>query len=372
MVIEWRLKIVDINDTVNTKNVTIDIVKGIAIILVVFGHLIQYSLMPSSEDFFTNPVFKIIYSFHMPLYIFISGYLIAFSLKRRNIYDTFKSRVRSLIIPYMMWVTIDVVFNLFKIIIKNQELSLIKFNKMLIKMFILSPDIWFLFTLFALCCILLISIGLEKKIGKISYAIIFILVVIFPTSAYFDIYFIKWFYLFFIVGYFSNRCSIIKAFYNQSKLIKSILPFVGLILFIVLISIWTKNDYIYNNQMRFITSKYFAEIIRLLYRYITAFLGIGIIFYIANLLTKSKVKNIFISFGTYSLDIFLLQRYIVEIFYSAFARHIYTKLDYNSPSFIFVYVPIATFLCLCLCIIISKYVLRKRKLINQLLLGNRG
>lgn len=355
----------------NKKNSTIDIVKGIAIILVVFGHLLQYSIKPSGADFFENLVFKIIYSFHMPLFIFVSGYLLAFSLKRRNIYDTFKSRIRSLIVPYVAWVLIDIIVYLLKIIIENQQLSIIELIKLPIRMLIISPNIWFLFTLFALSCVLLISIKLEKWIGKISYVVIFLLVVIFPSSSRCDIYFIKWFYLFFMVGYFANRFNIARMSIIQSKLLKNIMFSVALVLFIFLISIWTRNDYIYNNRMKFISSNYFNEIIRLAYRYIMAFLGIGIIFYVADFLTKTKLQNTFKSIGFYSIDIFLLQRYIVETGYYTFVKHNYIKFDYNSSLFILVYIPILTIVGLGICIIISKYILRKRKLLNKLLLGNR-
>ncbi|ROT03695.1 hypothetical protein ED388_12660 [Muribaculaceae bacterium Isolate-007 (NCI)] len=46
----------------------IDCLKGFAIFLVVLGHVVQnYNLMDSW-------IFRIIYSFHMPLFMFMSGY----------------------------------------------------------------------------------------------------------------------------------------------------------------------------------------------------------------------------------------------------------------------------------------------------------
>lgn len=56
----------------------IDLIKGIAIFLVVFGHSIQYgsgSYFLKSGLFFQNNVFKVIYSFHMPLFMLVSGFL---------------------------------------------------------------------------------------------------------------------------------------------------------------------------------------------------------------------------------------------------------------------------------------------------------
>ena len=53
----------------------LDIAKGLAIILVVIGHVIQ----GSSEHFDDLMGFKMIYSFHMPLFIFLSGAVAAIS-----------------------------------------------------------------------------------------------------------------------------------------------------------------------------------------------------------------------------------------------------------------------------------------------------
>ncbi|MCQ2365674.1 MAG: acyltransferase family protein [Akkermansia sp.] len=48
-----------------------DAVKALLIILVVAGHAIQFLL---GGNFWSNPVFKGIYMFHMPLFIMVSGY----------------------------------------------------------------------------------------------------------------------------------------------------------------------------------------------------------------------------------------------------------------------------------------------------------
>ena len=52
----------------------IDFVKGIAIFLMLWGHCIQFCAV-GDFDFFENWVFKLIYSFHMPLFMLVSGYL---------------------------------------------------------------------------------------------------------------------------------------------------------------------------------------------------------------------------------------------------------------------------------------------------------
>lgn len=55
-----------------------DNIKGILIILVVFGHFLE--LCPKTQ--FTKAIYLLIYSFHMPCFLFISGYFATYSPRR--------------------------------------------------------------------------------------------------------------------------------------------------------------------------------------------------------------------------------------------------------------------------------------------------
>ncbi len=72
-----------------TRKNWIDAAKGYGMILVILGHITEYS-----------PVGMIIYSFHMPLFFFLSGYL--FSTKR-SFGDFACNKTRRLIIPYFAY-----------------------------------------------------------------------------------------------------------------------------------------------------------------------------------------------------------------------------------------------------------------------------
>lgn len=54
-----------------SRDSNIDALKGFAILLVVLGHAIQ-AHVPHFDD---NLLFRLIYSFHMPLFMFLSGYV---------------------------------------------------------------------------------------------------------------------------------------------------------------------------------------------------------------------------------------------------------------------------------------------------------
>ena len=70
----------------------IDQLKGIAILLVVLGHVIGYN---NCEDSF---LWRFIYSFHMPLFMFISGYVaqMTFRIERFGWNETISFLIKKL------------------------------------------------------------------------------------------------------------------------------------------------------------------------------------------------------------------------------------------------------------------------------------
>lgn len=76
----------------------ISVVKGVLIFLMLWGHCIQYCAA-DSFDFFGDPVFKGIYSFHMPLFMLVSGYLFYFSFQKRNLKELLVHRTQAMLQP---------------------------------------------------------------------------------------------------------------------------------------------------------------------------------------------------------------------------------------------------------------------------------
>lgn len=75
----------------------LDIIKSIAIYLVIWGHCLQ-SLYPVVGSGYNKPAFLYIYSFHMPLFMLVSGYL-SLSALNRGIKDIIIKKVKQLLIP---------------------------------------------------------------------------------------------------------------------------------------------------------------------------------------------------------------------------------------------------------------------------------
>lgn len=75
-----------------------NVIKGVAIFLMIWGHCIQYCAM-GSVDFFGDPVFKTIYAFHMPLFMLVSGYLFSFSFGKRDLKSLLSHRIQGMLHP---------------------------------------------------------------------------------------------------------------------------------------------------------------------------------------------------------------------------------------------------------------------------------
>ncbi len=88
----------------------LDCLKGLAIILVVAGHTAQ----ASTPDFDNLFAFRAIYAFHMPMFMFVAGMVIAISLRKAIpvgqlpatawlIADGVRKRIGRLLIPFFAW-----------------------------------------------------------------------------------------------------------------------------------------------------------------------------------------------------------------------------------------------------------------------------
>lgn len=96
---------------------TVDICKGLGIVLVVLGHVIRglgnSELIHISK--YWHDIDRVIYEFHMPLFFFLSGLYIERSVKSRNFYRYFAGQIKTLIVPLVFWsylqVSIQTIFS---------------------------------------------------------------------------------------------------------------------------------------------------------------------------------------------------------------------------------------------------------------------
>lgn len=186
----------------NERNKYIDIVKCIAIFLVVLGHCIQYGsgkLYIQNELFFDNIIFKIIYSFHMPLLMLISGYLYWNTILKKTGNEILKSKVKSLLLPIFIWITVIFIIKAIKQLITNEFQFNFFFKDYL---YSLVLDIWFLKALFIFDIIVLINNKYFKD-NIFIYFLIALFSFILPDKYAINTYCFT--YPFFMIGYFYNK-----------------------------------------------------------------------------------------------------------------------------------------------------------------------
>ncbi|WP_063690820.1 nodulation factor fucose acetyltransferase NolL [Bradyrhizobium stylosanthis] len=87
------------------RDLSFDFAKGILIILVMIGHLLQY-IMYRDNQYWYSPYFKSIYMFHMPLFMGISGYLSSGALLRKTFTRGVQERAIQLLLPVLFWSTL--------------------------------------------------------------------------------------------------------------------------------------------------------------------------------------------------------------------------------------------------------------------------
>jgi len=116
-----------------------DALKCFAIFLVLAGHCIQYLL---SSEYADEPGYRLIYSFHMPLFMMIVGFFFAKGLKR-GFFRMLGKKSRQLLLPILAW----------SIIIVPGKSILVGFPSLYVFAHYWVYGLWFLKSAFV-CCVL--------------------------------------------------------------------------------------------------------------------------------------------------------------------------------------------------------------------------
>ena len=171
----------------------IDFLRGFAILLVILGHAIQFSDESASSS---NIIYSLIYSFHMPLFMFLSGF-VSGNKEYLDIWDL-KKRALQLLVPFFCW---------------PLAVGLTNWNNFSFQVYpqiIDKPDcgLWFLWVLFFIFVIFVGSSYLSKwanlKIDYITGAFAIMLPGIYMITRYnhFGFAQLSWQFLFFWLGCF--------------------------------------------------------------------------------------------------------------------------------------------------------------------------
>lgn len=299
----------------------LDYLKGIAIFLVVWGHSIQH--LSTGYDTSENELFMFIYSFHMPLFMTISGYLFAFSKKRKILETMITIKCKQLLLPMVYW-AVPMVFLLFykELLSGNFLQSVIYFIKSYIS--ILPYYLWFLWALFVIS--ILVSLVANKFKDKVAIHILaFILLLCLPDR--FGLMYMKFMYPYFLFGYFYN------LYRGKFIVLEKPLTYLSFVIFpILLVFFWSKEDLIYQSGMSIYKPEVFKVIMISFKRYVIGFSGIVVVVTILKKALYFPQVTFITKMGMLSLGIYIIQTIIfasIDIFVPS------TTLNYYTYTFLY-------------------------------------
>lgn len=169
----------DIKHTTKSNLGYISLIKNIALLLVILGHAgciyagrWQYDVVNKYSNILKY-ITEYIYSFHMPLFVFVSGYIYSYSKNIKKKYSCRKefiiNKLKRLIVPYLItsilfMIPIQMIFDIYKDGEKSY-ISRVFFETILAKR---PAHLWYLLMLFN---IFIIFIFVEKYIKSNKYII---------------------------------------------------------------------------------------------------------------------------------------------------------------------------------------------------------
>lgn len=150
----------------------VDLVKGFATLCIIFGHIMEWTSSEIGIKLFLLPL---VYSFSVPTFFFISGFL--HSVKSIGFFQYMWKKVRAILLPYFTFAAIYILVAIFKkyILHSKDDINIIR-N---IKYFFIQEHytvLWFLAVLFSVELIAFFICKIKSKSIIFSVSLLFVIV----------------------------------------------------------------------------------------------------------------------------------------------------------------------------------------------------
>lgn len=275
----------------------VDLIKGIAIVLVIYGHVLQY-FTAKLLDFFEIPMFKFTYSFHMPLFMIVSGYLFFSSIQEQGTWFIIERKIKTLFIPAFIWGGVFYSFTLFL----EKRIEAFSVNELIDNV----TGVWFVYSVFINSILILLA---YKKRGMKLIVILLapLLFVFIPNSTL-----LIFMYPFFLIGYLYHKHE------RRLHVIEEKLEEIALILFPIMLLHFGRRDYIYTSKINPFTSSYgiTLQIIINIFRWGIGLCGSLVVIHFARVLIKMNRGKFLLDklerLGQKTLEIYVIQRVVIE------------------------------------------------------------
>lgn len=335
---------------------TLYLAKGIGITLVVFGH------SEAGADIWRN-IIHIIYFFHMPLFMMVSGYLFSFSAHKivdtKSYLQFVKNKSKRLLFPYF---SVTFIVLLQKIIAQKVFTLQYPVSSDFYKYILLNPmggfatSLWFLYTLL----VIFIIFPLLRYVCKNDAIILIISLVLFlcynKLPHAFCLNLTGQFLVYFTVGFLLSKHEILKQIPDNGILVSLL---ASMILFGIAATVEMNN-----------LSGILSKPVRLLAGISGCFSVIFLCFVIAELYGKVKLgyfnatAGVLKEIGIYSMSIYLFHTIPMGVI-----KVIFFQILGDGRSYFFITGIIACSLGILLPILAEKYFLKRIPLLSTLFLG---
>lgn len=288
------------------RSLTLDAAKGVTAFLVLWGHCIQHTLL-GTGDYYGNWMFMLIYSFHMPLFMLISGYLFQPRTERLTLKQLILGQLRSIGIPILVWGTLPVLLEQGL----NAHFDMVRLIQSL-------TDIWFLWSMLVISLAVSLVVKCpalarwqEGALVLVGGILLALPVPILVNSRNLVLYMFPYFLLGYWYRKYQPRLEKGRAVQWAQRLSLALYP--------VLMLFFREESYIYVSGL-FPASYDPAGIIRCLlndsYRYLVGAAGsvalLTVLSFAVKRLKESRLTGLTL-LGRYSLQLYVMQSFILVI-----------------------------------------------------------
>lgn len=343
------------------RNLYLDILKAISIILVIVGHCIQYG---AGAEYLAwgmclyNPVFIFIYSFHMPLFMMISGYLFAFSCKNKTPLQLLVAKAKQMLVPLFCWSFVSLAVQTIKIFLglSTHKFTLNWVLGMISSSFWGGP--WFLWAIWWCSLVIIIGRWLFRD-SPIFYTLVWLATLFIPDVDNTAVY--KFMLPFFVLAYlFGTRdlATKLKKIYTNRAFAYSCI-----IIFALLLPHYNFDTFIYTTGYSIIGKNIVYQLHNDSLRFVIGLFGSISAMYIVHAfmdVIPEKINKVTAYLGTCTLGIYLISNYIFD--------EVLKYLPINGLNYWLVLLESIIILGVTL---LLTMLLKKFKITNRLLLGGR-
>ena len=334
--------------TKNNRIEYLDLVKGVAILLVCIGHAyyIRIGDLGGSVSLDNSVLRKLIYSFHMPLFMVLCGFF-STTAYQTAFNRLLRKKFVQLIVPILTCISLSLGMHFFS---GHLSLSLIKAEGIAM--------LWFLKVLFI--CYLIVYLFLRITKGNEWFACMLSLIIVFFIP-YSDINSLNWYLFIFWFGIFWRN------YYDAyMKNIRSV-TFIATFIFVISVLL-AKATYLEATRWDLIFKSPTQYMIQLVVSLSGAFMVIGSCHFIEKFFRNHWLPRKVEMIGQYSLGIFVTQYIVLEGFCKKYLL-IAPAWTPNIKLYDFFIAPAIGILASITCFYLTR-LLAKNRYINYLLLGN--